>query len=75
MLTPKQERNGVGPGVEGHNTAVPGPDTTSEIKALTGSAMALGTDHYTAAEFGRPPDRGVVDWEVEVAGHDMPGEA
>lgn len=72
-FTPKQERNGATGDTAGHNTAVPGPDTTGEIAAAIGSAMA--DPHYKASVFAVQRDQSVVDWETGVAGHEMPGEA
>jgi hypothetical protein len=61
MLTPKQERNGVGPDpAPGHSTAVPGPDTTSIISPAKGQSesAALGRAAETIAEFQTPAGSG-----------------
>lgn len=75
-FTSKQERNGATGATADQNTAVAGPDTSSEIGVRIGQAVADGMARKTAATLVRPGgDPGVVDWETDVASTEMPGEA
>jgi hypothetical protein len=89
MLTPKQERNGVGPDpAPGHNTAVAGPDVTATVSSAMGSSesAALGRAAETVAEFQTPAGSGrgghtvgaggsMFEWDAGLAIDEGTGEA
>jgi hypothetical protein len=71
MRTPKQERNGVATTMsEGHNTAVPSADLTSEVAARMGAAEAEagGRLGETPGEFFTPAGSGVTGHTVGAEG-------
>jgi len=76
MTTPKQDRNGVpGPGATGGNVAMPGPDSTGEIRSVKAQAERVGNARATADHLAVPPSDPHLEWDAGLAVNEPAGEA